>query len=195
MTNRQKWFVLFCLMLGSSLGLLIAQQQFSGGQAVTITSGTTTVTQASGANLHVNVDSAPTTAVTGTFWQGTQPTSLASLPALAAGTAKVGIVYPYTSCGTTAVTAALQALPTVATAVTGTTSCLLTLYLHNSSSSTAYTVTITDGAGTPVPFMNGSTLNALETRTYTFDHGVKMTTGLKWNASNVAIVGAVEMLQ
>jgi hypothetical protein len=33
------------------------------------------VTQSSGANLHVNVDSAPTTAVTGTFWQTTQPVS------------------------------------------------------------------------------------------------------------------------
>jgi hypothetical protein len=45
-----------------------------------------TVQQASGANLHVNVDSAPTTAVTGTFWQSTQPVSAASLP-LPAGAA------------------------------------------------------------------------------------------------------------
>ena len=34
-----------------------------------------TVQQANGASLHVNVDSAPTTAVTGTFWQATQPVS------------------------------------------------------------------------------------------------------------------------
>lgn len=39
-----------------------------------------TATQSSGANLHVNVDSAPTTAVTGTFWQATQPVSAAALP-------------------------------------------------------------------------------------------------------------------
>lgn len=38
-------------------------------------SGTVTAVQASGANLHVNVDSAPTTAVTGTFFQATQPVS------------------------------------------------------------------------------------------------------------------------
>lgn len=36
---------------------------------------TNTVTQATGTNLHVVVDSAPTTAVTGTFWQATQPVS------------------------------------------------------------------------------------------------------------------------
>jgi hypothetical protein len=35
-------------------------------------------TQATGTNLHVVVDSAPTTAVTGTFWQATQPVSLAT---------------------------------------------------------------------------------------------------------------------
>ena len=36
------------------------------------------VTQATGTNLHVVVDSAPTTAVTGTFFQATQPVSIAS---------------------------------------------------------------------------------------------------------------------
>lgn len=38
-------------------------------------SGTVTATQATGSNLHVVVDTAPTTAVTGTFWQATQPVS------------------------------------------------------------------------------------------------------------------------
>jgi hypothetical protein len=41
---------------------------------------------------HVTVDAAPTTAVTGTFWQATQPVSVAALPALAAGTAVIGHV-------------------------------------------------------------------------------------------------------
>ncbi len=41
---------------------------------------------------HVIVDSAPTTAVTGTFWQATQPVSLVTLPALAAGSAAIGTV-------------------------------------------------------------------------------------------------------
>lgn len=43
-------------------------------------SGTVTAVQATGTNLHVVVDSAPTTAVTGTFWQATQPVSLATQP-------------------------------------------------------------------------------------------------------------------
>lgn len=38
------------------------------------------VKQATGTNLHVVVDTAPTTAVTGTFWQATQPVSASSLP-------------------------------------------------------------------------------------------------------------------
>lgn len=65
---------------------------------------------------HVVVDSAPTTAVTGTFWQATQPVSgtfwqatqpvsLASLPALAAGAAVIGHVIVDTA-PTTAVTGA-----------------------------------------------------------------------------------------
>ena len=41
-------------------------------------------------HLQVDVLAAPSTAVTGTFWQATQPVSLASLPALAAGTAEIG---------------------------------------------------------------------------------------------------------
>lgn len=196
MTKGQKWFLLIMLVVGCIIGPIIAQQQYSGGQAVTVTSGSITATQGTGSNLHVVVDTAPTTAVTGTFWQSTQPVSMASLPALAAGTNKVGITYPYTSCGTTAVTQAMVALPTSATAVTGTTSCLVNLYLHNTSASTAYTVTITDGQGTPVPFLNGATLNPLETREYNFPAGgPKFTTGLKWNASNVAVVGSVEMMQ
>ena len=50
----------------------------AGALNVIVDSGTTTVTQATGTNLHVVVDSAPTTAVTGTFWQATQPVSEAS---------------------------------------------------------------------------------------------------------------------
>jgi predicted secreted protein len=48
-------------------------------QPVSISSSVT-VAQPTGSNLHVTVDSAPTTAVTGTFWQATQPVSAASLP-------------------------------------------------------------------------------------------------------------------
>ena len=42
-------------------------------------SGSVIATQATGTNLHVVVDSAPTTAVTGTFYQATQPVSATDL--------------------------------------------------------------------------------------------------------------------
>jgi hypothetical protein len=52
-----------------------------------LTSGdTVTVVQPTGTNLHVVVDTAPTTSVTGTFFQATQPVSAAALP-LPAGAA------------------------------------------------------------------------------------------------------------
>ena len=47
---------------------------------LTAVSDSVEVKQATGTNLHVVVDTAPTTAVTGTFWQATQPVSLASVP-------------------------------------------------------------------------------------------------------------------
>jgi hypothetical protein len=50
-------------------------QPVSGTITANAGTGNFTVTQATGTNLHVVVDSAPTTAVTGTFWQATQPVS------------------------------------------------------------------------------------------------------------------------
>lgn len=51
---------------------------------------------------HVIVDTAPTTAVTGTFWQSTQPVSIATAPVLVAGSAIIGKVgIDQTTPGTT----------------------------------------------------------------------------------------------
>ena len=50
-------------------------QPVSGTVTANAGGGSFTVAQATGSNLHVQVDSAPTTAVTGTFWQTTQPVS------------------------------------------------------------------------------------------------------------------------
>ena len=208
MTNRQKLFLIICAAIGLMLGPFIvrAQQQYSGGQAVTVSSGTITATQATGSNLHVAVDSAPSTAVTGTFWQSTQPVSgtfwqstqpvsLASLPALAAGTAKVGMTYPYTGCGTTQVEsgspAGLAALPTSTTVLFSSTSCAITIEIANTSSSTAYTYTITDNASTPIPFVNAASIQPLERDEYTFPNGMKFNAGIKWSASNAAVTGYV----
>lgn len=67
--------------------------------------------------FNVVVTSAPTTAVTGTFWQATQPVSLTTLPSLAAGSALIGKVgIDQTTPGTTnAVSLANIGTATVAT--------------------------------------------------------------------------------
>lgn len=52
---------------------------------VRLSDGTTNIS-----TLPVSIASMPTTAVTGTFWQGTQPVSIATAPVLVAGTAIIG---------------------------------------------------------------------------------------------------------
>jgi hypothetical protein len=57
----------------------VAVGNFPATQPVSLaTAPTTTVVQPTGTNLHVVVDSAPTTAVTGTFFPATQPVSIAA---------------------------------------------------------------------------------------------------------------------
>jgi hypothetical protein len=218
MNNKQKWFLLIVIALGSSLGVLTAQQMYSGGQAVS-QSGTWTVQPGNTANTTAwKVDgSAVTQPISGSVAQSgtwtvqpgntanttawkvdgsavTQPTSLASLPALAAGTAKVGITYPYTSCGTTAFSKALQAMPTSSTAVASATTCLLTLQISNTTAG-SLTVTVSDNAGTPINFLNAVTVNAGETREYSFPNGMNFASGIKVAASGAGITYAAEGLQ
>ena len=198
MSNGQKWFVIVALFL---VGVLagVAQQQFSGGQAVTVTSGTVTATQATGSNLHVAVDSAPTTAVTGTFWQSTQPTSLASLPALAAGSSVIGIADPLTGCGATKVEsgspAGFAALAASTTTVESTTTCVLTLVVTNTGAA-SFTYYVTDGAATPIPVIGSSgnpvTILPGERDEYTFPNGSKFNAGVKLTSS--ATTGAYYLL-
>lgn len=210
MSNKQKWFLAACLGIGFLLGpfAVIAQQQFSGGQSVTVTGalpaggnaiGSVTATQATGSNLHVAVDSAPTTPVTGTFWQATQPTSLASLPALVAGTAKVGITYPYTGCGTTqfesGTPAGFVALAASTTTVASATTCILTFIVTNTGSA-SFTYYVTDNAATPIPVIGSSgnpiTILPGERDEYTFSNGSKFNAGIKLTAS--ATTGAFYIL-
>lgn len=67
--------------LGQALAAASTPVVLTAAQITALTPLTSvTVTQATGTNLHVVVDSAPTIAVTGTFFQATQPISAASLP-------------------------------------------------------------------------------------------------------------------
>lgn len=184
----------FAVTFGGWISKVIAQQMQSGGQAVTVTSGTVAATQ-SGTWTVQPGNTANTTAWKVDGSAVTQPASLASLPALAAGTAKIGVTYPYTSCGTTAFTSALQAMPTSSTAVAPATTCLLLLNISNTTAG-ALNVTVSDNAGTPVNFLNAVTLNAGETRTYAFaPGGAKFTSGIKMLASGAGITYTAEGLQ
>lgn len=191
MNNKQKWFVLICLSLGLVLGRVIAQEQQSGGggSSVTVTSGSITATQSTGSNLHVDVDTAPTTAVTGTFWQATQPVSIATVPALIASSAIIGKTVPVTSCGTTVLSSAWAAVPTSSTAVASTTTCVYALIFNNTNAS-AQTVTVTDGQGSPVTVVSAFSIPANSQVTFPF-YGTAMTTGIKWTAGGTGVNGAV----
>jgi hypothetical protein len=179
MNTKQKWFVLICVALGLALGSLVAQQQFSGGQAVTVTSGSITAVQPTGSNLHVAVDSAPTTAVT-----------LAALPSLVAGTAKIGVAYPYTGCGTTTFEsgspAGFAALAATTTTVASATTCVLTFVVTNTGAA-SFTYYATDNASTPIPVIGSSgnpiTILPGERDEYTFPNGSKFNAGIKLTAS------------
>lgn len=205
--NSRILWILAALLAGvifvSRPGRAQLQQSGGPGSTVTVTSitgalpagsnaiGSVTATQSSGANLHVDVDSAPTTAVTGTFWQTTQPVSIASLPALAAGTNLIGTAYtiPKTACGNTVESQALEAVPTSSTAVFTSTVCLMVIVLNNTNSSSV-TVTVSDDEGTPVNDVLTFSIPANSQLIQPL-WGVAFTSGVKWAASASGVTGAV----
>lgn len=164
--------------------------------STTAVTGNVTVVQGTGSNLHVAVDSAPTTAVTGTFFQTTQPVSLASLPALGAGTNLVGYSRAQNACGTTNYESGMTNPPTSSTSLTATTTCVALIYVSNTTASAA-TITIQDqGTGCnsaaciwvdafSVPPNSNMALPL---------YGMKFASGIKWiqgtsNALSVDILG------
>src|SRR5437868_7676996 len=124
MTTKQKWAFLVVILVGGWIGKTIAQQQYSGGQAVTVTSGTLAATQ-SGTWTVQPGNTANTTAWKVDGSAVTQPASLATLPALVAGTAKVGITYPYTGCGTTTLETPFSVLTGGSITAAAATTCVL----------------------------------------------------------------------
>ena len=164
MTNRQKWFVLICLVLGLAGGRLVAQLQQSGGpgSAVTATqSGTWTVQPGNTANTTAwKVDgSGVTQPVSGTFWQATQPVSgTVSVNALPTGTNNIGYVRILPSActqSTNFANATAQVATGAGTTVTSTTTCVTSAYANNITNS-AVTLRLADKAGTPVIWLGGN---------------------------------------
>ncbi len=203
MTRGQKWFLLACLGLGLIIGpfLVIAQQQYSGGQAVSaaslpLPSGAATSakqpalgTAGSPSTDVLTVQGAASMTALKVDGSGvTQPVSLAS--GLAAGTNKIGVAYPYTGCGTTqfetGTPVGVAAMPTSSTAITATTTCLVTLEISNTSAG-SLTVTVTDNAGTPINFLNAVTMGPGERDEYSFPNGMKFNAGIKVQASGSGI--------
>ncbi len=175
-----------------------AQLQQSGGpgSSVTVTSGTITATQGTGANLHVDVDSAPTTAVTGTFWQTTQPVSMATAPALVASTAMIGYTRPQNACSTTNYESVMSNPPTSSTSLTATTTCVTVIYVSNTTASAA-TLTLQDqGTGcnsAACIWVDAFSVPANSNMILPL-YGAKFASGIKWsqgtaNALSVDILG------
>src|SRR6266849_9381906 len=106
MNNKQKWFVLGCLLLGMIGGPAIyAQLQQSGGAGTAVTAsqtGTWTVQPGNTANTTAwKVDgSGVTQPVSGTFWQATQPVSGTFWQATQPVSGTLNTI-PKTACGNT----------------------------------------------------------------------------------------------
>lgn len=219
--KRKNWLAIAVMFAGlfllSFVGTFYAQQQFSGGQTVTVgnaslpvtESGTWTVQPGNTPNtspwlatINQGGNSATVTASNALKVDGsavTQPASLASLPALVASTAKIGVTYPYTGCGTTqaesGTPAGFAALAASTTTVFSSTTCLLTFIITNTGSA-SFTYYVTDNAGTPIAAVGSSgnpiTILPGERDEYTFQNGAKLNAGVKLTAS--ATTGAFYML-
>jgi hypothetical protein len=166
-----------------SFAVVYAQQISSGGMAV---SGTFWQT---------------TQPVSGTFWQSTQPVSIATMPStpvtgtfwqatqpISATTAlKIGETG---SCGTTIANQPMIAVPTTSTAVFTSTTCVTAIYINNTNA-TAQTITVTDNAGTPLNVVGPAlSIPGLSSITIPF-HGMAFTTGVKWIAGGSGVTGGI----
>ncbi|HWR15160.1 MAG TPA: hypothetical protein VN577_10045 [Terriglobales bacterium] len=128
----------------------------SAGTAVKVTDGTNFMPtgDSSARSIHTTVDNA-SIAVTGTFWQATQPVSLASLPSLASGNNNIGDVniVPATSGGFSIYSGSIGATKTQVKASAGQ---LFGWHIFNSNATTVYVqiydvanASITVGTTTP----------------------------------------------
>lgn len=116
--------------------------------------------------------------------------SLSSLPALVAGTAIIGKIAPVTGCGTTSFSQAIAAVPTSATAITTTTTCITAAYFNNTNAS-AQTVTLTDNSGTPINIVGPAfSLPGLSNMVIPLG-GIQASSGVKWNAGGTGVTGGV----
>lgn len=119
-------------------------------------------------NHNVVVTSAPTTAVTGTFWQATQPVS-------GSVTANTNLVPTATTLNTYSVRLTTNATTTP----TASTAYISSLVITAEVAGTTSTVTVRDKQGTPIVLVNGLTTTAasLSPTVLNFQTPVKMISG------------------
>lgn len=207
---NKKNFLAIAAALAVAIGVLnmpsLAQLQQSGGPGSTVTAniGTTnglaldaTLTGGSqktklidsgGANVAA-VSAAGAVKVDGSAV--TQPVSgTLSVNALPAGSNVIGTVntIPKTACGNTVASQALAAVPTSATAIFSSTTCLITVVMNNTTGAPV-TVTLTDNSGTPINDVLTFSIPAFSQLIQPL-YGVQFSSGVKWTASGAGITGA-----
>jgi hypothetical protein len=174
-------FLLFCL------GSVMGQLQQSGGPGSTVSVGSALPV---GANVIGKVTIDQTTPGT-TNLVSVSNTGFNVTGSLPAGSAVIGLVktIPLTACGTTAYDSNPTLLPTAATAVTATTTCIVGIYLTNIDT-VAHTVTVTDGStqcgGGVCTYVGPAfSIPGLSNMNIPLE-GMKFTTGLKWNVTDAS---------
>jgi hypothetical protein len=101
---------------------------------------------------------------------------------------------PATTCGTTAVSQAIVAVPTSSTAVFASTTCLIAVFFENSNAG-AQTVTLTDNAGTPLNAVGPAfSVPGLSNMTVPL-YGIPFTSGVKWTAGGTGVLGGMAGVQ
>ena len=200
LSRRERYVMLGAFMmvaLSIWAPALIAQLQQSGGAGSTVTigaalpAGTNVIGKASidqttpGTTNKVSIGTDGTIAVNAALPAGNNnigDVDVASLPALAAGTATIGVVVPKTACGTTVFNQDLAAVPT--------TTCLMRAYFNNTNAS-AQTVTLTDNTGTPLNVVGAAfSIPGLSNVVIPFD-GIRFNAGIKWVAGGTGVVGGM----
>jgi hypothetical protein len=175
--------VLLFLFIVSSIH---AQLSPSGGSAVQILDLGGTNKLAVNASGQIGLSNFPASFSVSNF-----PSSFNIGSALPAGTNVIGTVntIPKTACGNTVASQALVAVPTSATAVFASTTCVVIIVLNNTNAA-ATSITVSDNQGTPVNDTltfsipgNSQLVQKLE--------GIAFTSGIKWSASGTGVTGGI----
>jgi hypothetical protein len=173
-------------------GITYGQLQQSGGPGSTVTVTSITNPLPAGTNVIGHVINDASAAVIGHVITDSGSVASVSLSAaLPTGSNVIGTVnsIPKTACGNTVASQALAAVPTSSTAVFSSTTCVMTIVLNNTNSSSV-TVTVTDNQGTPINDVLTFSIPANSQLIQPL-WGVAFTSGVKWVASTTGVTGAV----